>query len=557
MTQATTDDEDIKAQRAEETPATANDASEGAAENTAQLPLPDGDVKAPKELASSSAEAPSSIAEAPTEPRPQREQRDPARRPAGGRRRVGSRRANGPARGPSYNSDESGPPSGEPRRSSERSAFIASLPPLTEETRVTSIPELEALSLETLMQAGEQLEIPNAAYLRKDDLVHRLVQIHGERGGEVMTSGVLDITNDGYGFIRHRNLRHNMNDVYVSQSQIRRFGLRTGDFVTGQIRSPKSGEKYYGLLRVETINDQDPETARMRPPFDQLTALFPDELFDLETGQKALSARMLNLIAPMGKGQRGLIVSPPKAGKTILLHQIADALAENYPEVHILAALIGERPEEVTDWERTVKGAEVVASTFDEPVEEHTRTAEIVLARAKRLVEAGQDVVILLDSLTRLARAYNLATPSSGRTLSGGMDPIALYPPKHFFGAARNTEEAGTLTIIATCLVDTGSRMDELIYEEFKGTGNMEVHLDRRLAEKRIYPSIDVLRSGTRRDERLYDEQTYKGIVTLRRMLAMLSNSAMDSSDATERILDRLSKTKDNVDFVANLSKEI
>ena len=259
----------------------------------------------------------------------------------------------------------------------------------------------------------------------------------------------------------------------------------------------------------------------------------------------------------MGRGQRGLIVSPPKAGKTILLHQIAHALTTNYPDTHVIAALIGERPEEVTDWERTVVGAEVVASTFDEPVEEHTRVAEIAQERAKRLVEAGQHVVILLDSITRLTRAYNLAAPSSGKTLSGGMDPVALYPPKRFFGAARNTEEGGTLTIIGTCLVDTGSRMDDVIYEEFKGTGNMEVHLDRKLAERRTYPAIEILKSGTRRDERLYDEATYKGIVTLRRMLAMLSSSQMDSAEATERILDRLSKTKTNKDFLTTLSREI
>jgi transcription termination factor Rho len=439
----------------------------------------------------------------------------------------------------------------------QRPAHMDSVAVLPEEERTTSIPELEAQTRELLAELGNRLNIPNAAYLRKDDLIHRIVQAHGERGGIVMTSGILEITNDGYGFLRHRNLHHNINDVYVSQSQIRRFGLRTGDFVTGQIRSPKSGEKYYGLLRVDTVNGQDPETARMRPPFDQLTAVFPDRLFNLETDQKSLSTRLLNLIAPVGKGQRALIVSPPKAGKTILLHQIADALATNYPDAHILAALIGERPEEVTDWERTVKGAEVVSSTFDEPVEEHTRVAEIVLERAKRLVEAGRDVVILLDSITRLTRAYNIAAPSSGRTLSGGIDPVALYPPKRFFGAARNTEEAGTLTIIATCLVDTGSRMDDVIYEEFKGTGNMEVHLDRKLSERRIYPAIDILRSGTRREERLYDEQTYKGIVTLRRMLSMLTASSMDSSEATERILDRLYKTKNNAEFLATLTKDI
>ncbi len=437
---------------------------------------------------------------------------------------------------------------------SEREPRVVDLP---EPLHHVTIPQLEALDRDEGARLAEFLGMPPGAALRRDEMVHRAIQNLGERGGTISASGILEITNDGYGFIRHRTLRHNINDVYVAQSQIRRFSLRTGDWVTGQVRSPKSGEKYYGLLRVDTVTGQEPEVSRRRPVFDQLTALFPDRLYDLETGQKAVAARLLNLIAPIGFGQRALIVSPPKAGKTILLHQIADAISAQYPSTHIMAALIGERPEEVTDWERTVKGAEVMASTFDEPVEEHTRVAELVLARAKRLVEAGQDVVILLDSITRLARAYNIAAPSSGRTLSGGMDPVALYPPKHFFGAARNTEEAGTLTIVATCLVDTGSRLDDVIYEEFKGTGNMEVHLDRKLAERRIYPAIDVLKSGTRRDERLYDDKTYRGIVTLRRMMAMLSNSNLDASDATERILDRISKTKTNADFMATLSREI
>ena len=447
--------------------------------------------------------------------------------------------------------DEGGRPaseSGAPERTGE---------PLPEPLRNVTIPQLEGLDRDEGAKLASFLNIPSGLANRRDEMVHRAIQALGERGATINASGILEITNDGYGFIRHRNLRHNINDVYVAQSQARRFALRTGDWVTGQVRTPKGGEKYYGLLRVDTVTGQEPEISRRRPVFDQLTALFPDRLYDLETGQKAIAARVLNLVAPIGFGQRALIVSPPKAGKTILLHQIADAITARYPSTHIMAALIGERPEEVTDWERTVKGAEVMASTFDEPVEEHTRVAELVLARAKRLVESGRDVVILLDSITRLARAYNIAAPSSGRTLSGGMDPVALYPPKHFFGAARNTEESGTLTIVATCLVDTGSRLDDVIYEEFKGTGNMEVHLDRKLAERRIYPAIDVLKSGTRRDERLYDESTYKGIVTLRRMMAMLSNSNLDASDATERILDRVGRTKTNAEFMATLAKEM
>ncbi len=480
--------------------------------------------------------------------------RAPRQRPANG---AGRQRRERPDRGdrpqrprPPANAAADGADSD----SQPREPRVVDLP---EPLHHVTIPQLEALDRDEAARLAEFLNMPPGAALRRDEMVHRAIQQLGERGGTISASGILEITNDGYGFIRHRTLRHNINDVYVAQSQIRRFSLRTGDWVTGLVRSPKSGEKYYGLLRVDTVTGQEPEISRRRPVFDQLTALFPDRLYDLETNQKAVAARLLNLIAPIGFGQRALIVSPPKAGKTILLHQIADAIASQYPSTHIMAALIGERPEEVTDWERTVKGAEVMASTFDEPVEEHTRVAELVLARAKRLVEAGQDVVILLDSITRLARAYNIAAPSSGRTLSGGMDPVALYPPKHFFGAARNTEESGTLTIVATCLVDTGSRLDDVIYEEFKGTGNMEVHLDRKLAERRIYPAIDVLKSGTRRDERLYDNKTYRGIVTLRRMMAMLSNSNLDASDATERILDRISKTKTNAEFIATLSREI
>ena len=485
--------------------------------------------------------------------------RAPRPRPANG---AGQRRRERPDRGdrPNRAPREGGgprPPANTDDGDSDSQQREPRVSDLPEPLQQVTIPQLEALDRDEAGRLAEFLNMPPGAAVRRDEMVHRAIQTLGERGGTITASGILEITNDGYGFIRHRTLRHNINDVYVAQSQIRRFSLRTGDWVTGQVRSPKSGEKYYGLLRVDTVTGQEPEISRRRPVFDQLTALFPDRLYDLETNQKAIAARLLNLVAPIGFGQRALIVSPPKAGKTILLHQIADAITSQYPSTHIMAALIGERPEEVTDWERTVKGAEVMASTFDEPVEEHTRVAELVLARAKRLVEAGQDVVILLDSITRLARAYNIAAPSSGRTLSGGMDPVALYPPKHFFGAARNTEESGTLTIVATCLVDTGSRLDDVIYEEFKGTGNMEVHLDRKLAERRIYPAIDVLKSGTRRDERLYDEKSYRGIVTLRRMMAMLSNSNLDASDATERILDRISKTKTNADFIATLSREI
>jgi transcription termination factor Rho len=371
----------------------------------------------------------------------------------------------------------------------------------------------------------------------------------------VRTGGILEIVDDGYGFLRGESLLPGPNDVYVSQSQIRRFGLRTGDYVTGEVRSPKESEKYYGLLRVETTNGLDPEAAKQRPYFENLTAIFPNQLIDLETPSADLSGRLINLISPIGRGQRGLIVSPPKAGKTFLLKAIAAGIAANWPDIHLMVALIGERPEEVTDMKRSVKG-EVVASTFDEPVEDHTRVAEMALERAKRLVEGGKDVVILLDSITRLTRAYNLAMPPSGRTLTGGMDPVALYPPKRFFGAARNCEEGGSLTVIATCLVDTGSRMDEVIFEEFKGTGNQELRLDRRLAERRVFPAIDINASSTRREELLMDEGMLRQVWLMRRMTSMISANANNPSEATERLLERLSRTGSNAEFLATLSKQ-
>jgi len=375
-----------------------------------------------------------------------------------------------------------------------------------------------------------------------------------ERESALTTGGILEIVDDGYGFLRGESLLPGANDVYVSQSQIRRFGLRTGDYVTGQVRPPKDSEKYYGLLRVEHVNGVDPEVAKGRPYFENLTAIFPNEMIDLETPSSDLSGRLINLISPIGRGQRGLIVSPPKAGKTFLLKAIAAGVAANYPDIHLMVALIGERPEEVTDMKRSVKG-EVVASTFDEPVEDHTRVAEMALERAKRLVEGGKDVVILLDSITRLTRAYNLAMPPSGRTLTGGMDPVALYPPKRFFGAARNCEEGGSLTVIATCLVDTGSRMDEVIFEEFKGTGNQELRLDRRLAERRTFPAIDIAGSSTRREELLLDEATLRQVWLMRRMMSMIASNASNPSEATERLLERLSRTGSNAEFLATLSK--
>ena len=417
------------------------------------------------------------------------------------------------------------------------------------------IGQLETKSRDELLELAKESGMTNYQKLKKQELVMRLLQTNAEQRGNIFCSGILDIMTDGYGFLRQDTLLPSSQDVYVSQSQVRRFGLRTGDYVVGQGRPAKAGEKYYGLLRVEAINDMNPELARRRPHFGSLTPTFPDELINLEITPENLSTRLINLIAPIGRGQRGMIVSPPKAGKTMLLKSIANAATNNYNDIHLMVCLIGERPEEVTDMKRSVKG-QVIGATFDEPVENQTRVAELALERAKRLVESGVDVFILLDGITRLTRAYNLAMPSSGRTLSGGIDPVALHPAKRFFGAARNVDEGGSLTIIATCLVDTGSRMDDLIYEEFKGTGNMELHLDRRLAERGTFPAIDLQRSSTRRDELLLNENTIKQVRLLRRMMAMIAADSVNSVGTTERILERMRKTRTNTEFLASLSKE-
>jgi transcription termination factor Rho len=375
-----------------------------------------------------------------------------------------------------------------------------------------------------------------------------------EQQGTFFGSGVLDIIDEGFGFLRRERFLPGPLDVYVSASQLRRFGLRQGDEVAGQIRPSKDHERFAGLLRVETVNGLDPEAARRRPHFELLTPVFPHEPFNLETVPTNLSGRLINLVAPIGRGQRGLIVSPPKAGKTILLKSIANSIIQNHPDVHLLMLLIGERPEEVTDLQRSVP-AEIVSSTFDEPTQTHTRLAEMTLERVKRLVEGGRDVVVLVDSLTRLSRAYNLDVESSGRSLSGGLDPAALERPKHFFGAARKLEEGGSLTIIATILVDTGSRMDDVIYEEFKGTGNLELILNRKLAERRSFPAIDIALSGTRREELLYDNQTYRAVVLMRRMFSTLSDQR--GLEAMEAFLQQLAKTSKNAEFLATYSKAL
>ena len=416
---------------------------------------------------------------------------------------------------------------------------------------MVNLAELETKTLTDLQDMARDLDISGYSRLKKQDLIFKLIQAQTEQAGNIFSAGFLDIVSDGFGFLRGERMLPGPDDVYVSQTQIRRFGLRTGDRISGQIRPPKESERYFSLLRVELVNGIDPEQARKRPNFEKLTPIFPNEQFMLETEPNILSTRVVDLVAPIGRGQRGLIVSPPKAGKTMLMKAIANGITSNYQDVHLMVLLIGERPEEVTDMRRSVRG-EVIASTFDEPVEDHTKVSEMTLERAKRLVEGGQDVVVLMDSITRLARAYNLDMPPSGRTLTGGIDPVALYPPKRFFGAARNIEDGGSLTIIATCLVDTGSRMDDVIYEEFKGTGNMELHLDRRLAERRTYPALDISRSSTRRDELLLSPDQMRQVWTLRRMVSMLGEN-----EGTELVLTRMSKTRTNEDFLQTLNKSL
>jgi transcription termination factor Rho len=422
-----------------------------------------------------------------------------------------------------------------------------------------NIAQLEAMTLADLRGMSKDLEIPSASRMKKEDLILKIMQAEAERRGLELRGGVLEVMGEGMGFLRADHYLPGPNDIYVSQSQIRRFGLRTGDMVFGQIRPPKDTEKYYGLLRVESINGMDPEEARNRPKFETLTPIFPEERFDLETDRFTIATRLMNLIAPVGKGQRGLIVSPPKAGKTTVLKQVANAISLKYTDVHLMVALIGERPEEVTDMDRSVD-AEVIASTFDEPVQSHVRAAEMALERAKRLVECGRDVVIMLDSITRLARAYNLMVTPSGRTLSGGIDPAALYPPKRFFGAARNIEEGGSLTILATCLVDTGSRMDDVVYEEFKGTGNLELHLHRRLQERRISPAFDIERSSTRREELLLGPDITQRVWLMRRMFSQMmapppNGAGYDITTATEAIIQQIARTEDNIQFMQELGE--
>jgi transcription termination factor Rho len=414
------------------------------------------------------------------------------------------------------------------------------------------ITELKQKSVTELQTIADGLNISNYSGLRKQDLIFRIEQNLLDGDAVLRGEGVLEILPEGYGFLRSQdwNYLYSPDDIYVSPSQIKRFDLRTGDTVAGQVRPPKEGERYLALLKVETINGHDPETAKQRITFDNLRPRYPDVRLRLESPDEDLSMRVVDLIAPIGKGQRGLIVSPPRAGKTILMQKMANAIAKNHPEVTLIVLLIDERPEEVTDMQEQVKSAEVISSTFDEPADRHVQVADMVIEKAKRLVEHGRDVVILLDSITRLARAHNVIVPHSGKILSGGVDAHALHKPKHFFGAARNIDEGGSLTIIATALVETGSRMDEVIFEEFKGTGNMELVLDRKIADRRVYPAIDIGRSGTRKEELLLDREELNRVYLLRNFL-----SDMPSTEAIEFLLQRMQRTKTNREFFTSMAQ--
>jgi len=426
---------------------------------------------------------------------------------------------------------------------------------------MTSISELKEIKLHSLKEKtpaellviAEELQVENASALRKQELMFAILKSLATREVEIIGEGVVEVLQDGFGFLRSPDANYlaGPDDIYVSPSQIRRFTLRTGDTVEGQIRSPKEGERYFALLKVNTINFEDPDKTRHKVHFDNLTPLYPDERLEMEIQdptKKDFSARVIDIVTPIGKGQRGLIVSPPRTGKTVLLQNIAQSISTNHPECYLIVLLIDERPEEVTDMQRSVKG-EVISSTFDEPASRHVQVAEMVIEKAKRLVEHGRDVVILLDSITRLGRAYNTVVPSSGKVLTGGVDANALQRPKRFFGAARNIEEGGSLTIIATALIDTGSRMDEVIFEEFKGTGNSEIILDRKVADKRVFPSIDILRSGTRKEELLVKPDLLKKTYVLRRIL-----NPMGTVDAIEFLLDKLRQTKTNGDFFDSMN---
>jgi len=460
------------------------------------------------------------------------------RRPSGGRREGA----------PHHATRESHPQPPQPDVARDEGAVEAPKPP---QGPTLNINDLKDMTIQRLTQVAQDMAVPGATGMRKQELIFQILRTQTEQSGNLFSEGVLEVLPDGYGFLRAPDYNYlaGPDDIYVSPSQVRRFDLHTGDTVSGQVRAPKEGERYFALIKVEAVNFESPERAKEKLFFENLTPLYPQEKLRLETSGDNLAARVLDLMVPVGKGQRGLIVAPPRTGKTMLLQNIAQSVAVNHPEVFLIVLLIDERPEEVTDMQRSVRG-EVIASTFDEPAQRHVQVAEMVIEKAKRLVEHGKDVLILLDSITRLARAYNTVIPTSGKVLSGGLDSNALQKPKRFFGAARNIEEGGSLTIIATALVDTGSRMDDVIFEEFKGTGNMEIHLDRKLTDKRVFPSIDITKSGTRKEELLIAKEDLNRVWVLRKVLNPLS-----PVEAMELLLDKMAKTKSNADFLSAMQK--
>ena len=492
------------------------------------------------------------------------------RRQPGSAKKAGSAASSGPANStsPDYAAEATNDPLSQPDNSKQQvDSPIPSPPPPSDPTPVTGTPrmtiqsglqamklqDLKAKSPTDLLAFAEELEIENASSMRKQDMMFAILKELAERNVEITGNGVLEVLQDGFGFLRspESNYLAGPDDIYVSPSQIRRFGLRTGDTVDGPIRSPKDGERYFALLKVSTINFEDPEAMRHKVHFDNLTPLYPTKRFVMELSDPTIkdkTGRVIDIVAPLGMGQRALITAQPRTGKTVIMQNIAKAIAANHPDCYLIVLLIDERPEEVTDMQRSVKG-EVISSTFDEPATRHVQVAEMVIEKAKRLVEHKRDVVILLDSITRLGRAYNTVVPSSGKVLTGGVDANALQRPKRFFGAARNIEEGGSLTIIATALIDTGSRMDEVIFEEFKGTGNSEIILDRKVADKRVFPAIDILKSGTRKDELLVDKGTLSKMYVLRRILA-----PMGTIDAVEFLLDKMRQSKTNDDFFESMN---
>ena len=488
----------------------------------------------------------------PSPPRPQISKATVAQTPPEGQADAPPQQESPQQQPPQQQPPQQQPPQQQPPRPQQPPAAAAPPPqPQAPPLPRLNITDLKDKSIQELTTIAKDLAVPGATGMRKQDLIFQILKAQTEKSGFIFSEGVLEVLPDGFGFLRAPDYNYlpGPDDIYVSPSQIRKFDLQTGDTVSGQIRSPKEGERYFALIKVEAVNFEAPDQARDKLFFENLTPLYPQERFQLETGSDNLSGRVMDLMTPIGRGQRGVIVAPPRTGKTMLLQSIAQSVAKNHPEVYLIVLLIDERPEEVTDMQRSVNG-EVIASTFDEPAQRHVQVAEMVIEKAKRLVEHKKDVLILLDSITRLARAYNAVIPSSGKVLSGGLDSNALQKPKRFFGAARKIEEGGSLTIIATALIDTGSRMDDVIFEEFKGTGNMEIHLDRKLSDKRVFPAIDMQKSGTRKEELLMAREDLNRVWVLRKVLAPLS-----ATEGMELLLDKMGKAKSNADFLSSMQK--